>query len=383
MPPMRMLPALFALSACSEYALEKEDDFVDAAPLLELEPRLLDFGEVPLNEVRADAVTLSNLGSAALTVDHLELVGPSSFALLTDPGGHSIGPGESIELELTYTAQARNQEGILRVISDDALEPTAVAELLGDALTGVLRVEPTPIGYGLVPLNERVTEWATLSNVGGGALDVTGLAVSGAGYELVTELSLPYRLDYDEQVQVELAFTPTLEEPYEGELWVSATGSAPSAVVPLTGEGWDDSCFQEEVGFDPMAGASFVVVDNTQPIAVMYEGTNAGYTSLVYLQQPQRVLLATGHSTPEGTVVEVGPFEQGVEPLFGIEVSDTGHAFVAGPGERNPDGLVHAAVTYLGDCVWRLGFEDTLGGGDRDHDDIAIVVSGPLQVVVN
>ena len=58
----------------------------------------------------------------------------------------------------------------------------------------------------------------------------------------------------------------------------------------------------------------------------------------------------------------------GDELNFGIHVLNTGHDFLVGPGERNVDGLDHAYVRS-GRTSVIVGFEDLLGGGDRDYND--------------
>lgn len=72
----------------------------------------------------------------------------------------------------------------------------------------------------------------------------------------------------------------------------------------------------------------------------------------------------------------------GDELIFGIEVIDTNQRFLIGPGTRNPDGLAHAIVNPIGTDGAQVGFEDILGGGDRDFDDnlfnfTAVIVNQP------
>ena len=60
---------------------------------------------------------------------------------------------------------------------------------------------------------------------------------------------------------------------------------------------------------------------------------------------------------------------------FRLDVLNTGDSFFTGEGLLNPDGLPHAlAVTRfdedLGLFVTQVGFEDLLGGGDLDYNDI-------------
>lgn len=121
------------------------------------------------------------------------------------------------------------------------------------------------------------------------------------------------------------------------------------------------------------AAELIVVADDATAWATFCDGS-AGYTSDVYLSEPSLQYIATGHVTPSGTEVDLGFFVEGQELVFAIYVHDTGLWFYSGPGDRNPDGAVHAAVTDLGGGAFHIGFEDLYGGGDLDYNDINLVV---------
>ncbi|HEX5617343.1 MAG TPA: Ig-like domain-containing protein, partial [Solirubrobacteraceae bacterium] len=83
-------------------------------------------------------------------------------------------------------------------------------------------------------------------------------------------------------------------------------------------------------------------------------------------------------NTEVGRHVEIGPFPAGRELVFGIFVRSTGQTFLMGPGSRNPDGIAHAQVTQVAERVFDVGFEDQLGGGDRDYNDNVFRFTGNL-----
>ena len=68
------------------------------------------------------------------------------------------------------------------------------------------------------------------------------------------------------------------------------------------------------------------------------------------------------------------------ESLFRLEVLSTGYTYYSGPASRNPDGQIHTAITYIGECRWAVGFEDMHGGGDQDFNDITMIISGNLEL---
>ena len=77
-----------------------------------------------------------------------------------------------------------------------------------------------------------------------------------------------------------------------------------------------------------------------------------------------------------GTMVNLGNMLAGMELIFGIHVTNTGHDFLIGPASRNADGLFHAGVTFLPGGVAEIGFEDLWNGGDKDYNDAVIRVRG-------
>jgi len=103
---------------------------------------------------------------------------------------------------------------------------------------------------------------------------------------------------------------------------------------------------------------------------------DAGFTIELYLMSPgpQR-LIATNRDA--GTIVKLGTVPAGVELIFGVFVRETQRTYVMGQGSQNPDGLPHAEVTCFGGGRSNIGFEDQLGGGDRDYNDLMCTVRQP------
>jgi hypothetical protein len=116
-------------------------------------------------------------------------------------------------------------------------------------------------------------------------------------------------------------------------------------------------------------------LDSNAQVWAKFCGGTAGYTSDTYVQgDPNPVYIGTGNVTPSGTIVDLGLFTSGSELVFFIYVRNTGYTYYTGPGSRNPDGIVHAAIEDLGNGFWRIGFEDLYGGGDKDYDDINLLI---------
>lgn len=123
----------------------------------------------------------------------------------------------------------------------------------------------------------------------------------------------------------------------------------------------------------PILGGSVVVAADGEVVA-SFIGHTAGYSNDLYLDSPSGAfsgIIFNNHSTPAGATVSLGTFAAGTELIFRIHVNNTGYDFYSGPGTRNPDGLAHAVVddAVIPSATY-VGFEDLLGGGDLDYDDL-------------
>ena len=120
----------------------------------------------------------------------------------------------------------------------------------------------------------------------------------------------------------------------------------------------------------PIVGQTLIATGGD--IVVTFVSNDAGYTSELYLDGPvgdDVGLLFNNWDTAVATSVNLGAFDPGTEMIFRLEVLNTGDVFYTGAGERNEDGLLHAAVDGgVGHVT--VGFEDLFGGGDLDYDDL-------------
>jgi hypothetical protein len=113
---------------------------------------------------------------------------------------------------------------------------------------------------------------------------------------------------------------------------------------------------------------------------------DAGYSSTLYLVTAGGPIVIA-NSSQVGRVVDLGNLgslysvKPGDELIFGIFVLNTGNSFLTGPGARNGDGVAHATVDYAEGTTSdfaTLGFEDLVGGGDRDYNDANFQLEGGI-----
>lgn len=110
-------------------------------------------------------------------------------------------------------------------------------------------------------------------------------------------------------------------------------------------------------------------VSNTGAVTAYFEGTDAGYDSLISVNGSSEFF--PNHGTAVGTTWNLGTFSAGTLLNFRLHVLNTGDYFYTGSAANNPDNTVHAQVIENWNGTGRtfVGFEDLWGGGDHDYND--------------
>ncbi len=115
-----------------------------------------------------------------------------------------------------------------------------------------------------------------------------------------------------------------------------------------------------------------LLVQNDGDVYVTFKSSDAGYTSTMSFNGQN---LFTNHSSSEGTTLNLGSFSAGTALNFQLLVHNTGNTFSTGMGALNPDGIAHTLVSDMGNGSTQVGWEDLLGGGDLDYNDLVFEFS--------
>jgi hypothetical protein len=134
----------------------------------------------------------------------------------------------------------------------------------------------------------------------------------------------------------------------------------------------------------PIQGGALLVATDGNVYAE-FLGSSAGYFNTIFLDLPvgsPDVKVYDKYDPVDGSLLDLGYFTEKTELIFRIDVFNTGLSFFSGDSSRNPDGLAHVeAITTLEDGIYftSIGFEDLLGGGDKDYNDISIRLTNVLD----
>lgn len=112
-------------------------------------------------------------------------------------------------------------------------------------------------------------------------------------------------------------------------------------------------------------------VGYTGEVLATFWGHTASYSDDLYFSTDNVnwSFVFNNHASSSGDTVSLGSYAAGTELFFKIYVNNTGDTFYTGPGSKNADGLVHVVSDTFGESTY-VGFEDILGGGDLDYDDL-------------
>ncbi|HEX2054492.1 MAG TPA: tandem-95 repeat protein [Actinomycetota bacterium] len=117
-------------------------------------------------------------------------------------------------------------------------------------------------------------------------------------------------------------------------------------------------------------------------VTVQVMPATAGLVSELHLCSPGSGVADSSNfialNTEVGRVVNLGSFPEGTELVFCIYVRNSRQTFYMGPASRNPDNIAHASVQQTGTGTAKVGFEDLLGGGDRDYNDNVFNFTGVI-----
>jgi Flagellar-associated PapD-like len=281
--------------------------------LVEVKPQEIDFGQVDIDTVRVENVSVSNPSAVATTV-RFSIEGEdadqfsSSFAgteLTLQPGEHQAIP---IAFRPVRMGLASAQLSIDRC---SGCTPAAVS-LVGEGLLGNLNVFPTRLNFGRVALGAQSRLSVTLSNDGNKRVLIKEISLRNnpAGVFALSRIpTLPLDPGHFTPITFDVTFAPTAAGPARAALEILVVSDNSERIVkfPVLGEG-GASCVKvlpAEIDFqmvpegmsatrtaDVLNLCSYdVTVLEATPVSTLN-----GYFSLA--QQPAAMVVPAGKVTP-------------------------------------------------------------------------------------
>ena len=209
-------------------------------PDIEVDPLLVDFGQVDVGQTSVQTVSVSNVGTAALDVSSLSLSGSAEFSWTSATLPGTVSPGQTRTVLVTYTpVDELTDTGTLTVASDDPDEPAVDVSLLGSASPQPdIDVDPWTLDFGDVLVDAVATELVTISNVGDADLELFNCSFGGAPVFWISSNPAGTVLGPGDSVDLELSFQPYAEAAYTGLIQIDSNDpDEPQVQVDVYGGG--------------------------------------------------------------------------------------------------------------------------------------------------
>ena len=254
---------------------------------LSISPASISFGSVVDGQTKSQSVTLTNTGTANLTISQATLTGSgfSSSGLSTPP---TILPGQSSSFSVQFAPlSAGTLSGSLALVSNAPNSPASIA-LSGTGVTAssTLSATPASVSFGNVIVGSSASQSVTVMNTGNASVTVSQVTASGTGFS-VSGVSTPATLAPAQSLALKAQFSPASGGAASGSISI-ATTQGTSLSVSLSGTGLQPglSLLPASISF----GNVVVGTTNSQTVKI----TNSGNASLTI---SQATLTGSGFST--------------------------------------------------------------------------------------
>lgn len=206
------------------------------AGALSANPLSVAFGNVVVGSSASQIFTLTNSGTASVTVSQVSISnGSFSVMGLTLPA--TVGVGQSVNVQLQFAPQAAGNITATASVTSSVSSSPIMVSLTGTGTAPMqLRASPTNVNFGNVLVGGNSAQNITLSNSGTASLTISQATASGAGFSL-SGLALPVTLNAGANTSFTVTFAPTTAGDLSGSIVITSNASNPSLTISLGGTG--------------------------------------------------------------------------------------------------------------------------------------------------
>src|ERR1700722_19394415 len=198
-------------------------------------PSNVTFGSVAVGSNGSQTVTLTNGGSASLTISQATASG-SGFTITGISTPLNLGAGQST----SFTAQfapttGGNASGTISIVSNAPNSPLTIA-MSGTGTSPQISATPSSAAFGNVSTGTNNSQTITIINGGSGSLTISSVSVTGAGFSF-TGISAPLTIAAGKNATFNAVFAPNSAGAASGSITIANNSPTPSINIPLSGTG--------------------------------------------------------------------------------------------------------------------------------------------------
>lgn len=225
------------------------DAVAAAGPSLTSSANALNFGSVIVGSTTSLTATLTNTGSANVSISALTAVG-SGLSASGVAANSVLTPGQSATLTVVYApAAAGNLSGSVSISSNTPNSPLTIAATGNAAApTPALTATSSSLNFGSVLVGGSSVLGATLTNTGTANATISGVSITGSGFS-VAGISSGTVLMPGQSAPLSVTFAPQATGNFPGSITISS--NAPTLTIGLVGIGGTASSHAVALTWDP------------------------------------------------------------------------------------------------------------------------------------
>ena len=179
-------------------------------------------------------VTLTNTGSAALTISSMKVSGQFG---MTSTCGSSVVAGASCNVNITFSPKSKGMKPGLITINDSASTAPQVIGLSGQGT--VVQLSPSRLNFGSEKVGTKSSpQTITLTNQDTSALSITQISVGGTNAKDFSESNdCPASLAAAASCTITVTFDPSKTGTRMAQVSITDNGGGSPQTAPLTGTG--------------------------------------------------------------------------------------------------------------------------------------------------
>jgi subtilisin family serine protease len=261
--------------------------FTVSVPITSESPSNLSFGNQLLNTTSsALPVTVTNTGTATLTINSVSLVGthPGDFEKASDGcSGANVAPNNNCVISVTFRPTVEGPRSATLSISDNASGSPHTVPLSGTGTAPAPQVSLSPpnLSFGdQVVSTTSSAQPLTVTNTGTATLTISSVSVVGANpgdFAKASDGCSGVNVAPNNNCVISVTFRPTVEGPRSATLSISNNASGSPHTLPLSGTG---TASAPEVCLSPINLPFDNQVVNTTSAARSVTLTNCGTAPL-------------------------------------------------------------------------------------------------------
>jgi len=208
-----------------------------AQPGLAVNPATFNFGSVIDGQSKSQSFTITNSGTASLTISQLSISAPGyTVNGLSVPSTVAAGGTTTFNAVFVPTT-AGSLTGTVNIVSNAPNSPTTVA-LSGTGVTATQTISfsSSSLAFGSLNTGTSSTKNETITNTGNSSVTISQISVSGAGYSL-SGASAPVTLGVGQTSTFGVIFDPASAGTLNGTITVTSNASGSPATIALSGTG--------------------------------------------------------------------------------------------------------------------------------------------------